>query len=570
MFSASWRFLLSKEEGELLREGKVQLIPLGGLGEIGKNSLAVRYGDDIIVIDCGLMFPEEEMLGIDVVIPDVSYLVENKNLVRAIVLTHGHEDHIGALPYVLPELNVPVYGTRLTLGLLEGKLEEHLSGYAADLRVVRPRESVEIGQFKVEFIRVSHSIPDAVAVALHTPIGVILHSGDFKVDHTPVDGETIDFHRLAQLGERGVLVLMSDSTNVERPGYTMSERVVGETFEETFRSSRNRIIIATFATNIHRIRQAILAARRYNRKVALAGRSMVNVVNIAQKLGYLDIPAGILVELEEAKRLPRHQVVILTTGSQGEPMSALTRMAMADHKLVEIIPGDTIIISAVPIPGNEKLVARVIDQLFKKGAEVLYEAVSGFHVSGHPSQEELKLMLNLTRPKFFIPIHGEYRMLIKHAELARELGIKPENIFVTENGQIVELNKKGGRFAGRVTAGRVLVDGLGVGDVGNIVLRDRRQLAKDGILIVVLTMDQESGQVVAGPEIISRGFVFVREAEQLLEEAKEQVKNTLEKCGGRGTTEWTGIKAEVREILSRFLYERTRRRPMILPIIMEV
>lgn len=553
-----------------MREGKVQIIPLGGLGEIGKNSLAVRYGDDILVVDCGLMFPEDELLGIDVVIPDVSYLVEHKNLVRAIVLTHGHEDHIGALPYVLPHFKIPVYGTRLTLGLLEGKLEEHLPGYGADLRIVRPRDVVEIGHFKVEFIRVSHSIPDAVAVALHTPLGVILHSGDFKVDHTPVDGEMIDFHRLAQLGEKGVLVLMSDSTNVERPGYTMSERVVGETFDETFRHSRNRIIIATFASNIHRIQQAILVAQRYHRKVAIAGRSMVNVVSVAHKLGYLDIPADTIVELEEANRLPRHEVVILTTGSQGEPMSALTRMAMADHKLVEIIPGDTIMISAVPIPGNEKLVTRVIDQLFKRGAEVLYEAVSGIHVSGHPSQEELKLMFNLTRPKFFIPIHGEYRMLMRHAELARDLGIKPENVFVAENGQIVEFNKKGGRFAGRVTAGRVLVDGLGVGDVGNIVLRDRKQLAKDGILIVVLALSQESGQVVAGPDIISRGFVYVREAEQLLEEAKEQVKNALERCNERGTTEWASIKSQVRDVLGRFLYERTKRRPMILPIIMEV
>lgn len=553
-----------------MKAGKVQIIPLGGLGEIGKNSIAVRYGDDILVVDCGLMFPEDEMLGIDVVIPDMSYLVENKNLVRAIVLTHGHEDHIGALPYVLPHFSVPIYGTRLTLGLLEGKLEEHLPGYPADLRVVRPRDVVEIGHFKVEFIRVSHSIPDAVAVALHTPIGVILHSGDFKVDHTPVDGEMFDFHRLAQLGEKGVLVLMSDSTNVERPGYTMSERVVGETFDETFRRSPSRIIIATFASNIHRIQQAILVAQRYDRKVAIAGRSMVNVVTVAEKLGYLNIPSGTLVELEEANRLPRHKVVILTTGSQGEPMSALTRMAMADHKLVEIIPGDTIIISAVPIPGNEKLVARVIDQLFKRGAEVLYEAVSGIHVSGHPSQEELKLMLNLTRPKFFIPIHGEYRMLMQHAELARDIGVKPENIFVAENGQIVEFSKRGGRFAGRVTAGRVLVDGLGVGDVGNIVLRDRKQLAKDGILIVVLALSQESGQVVAGPDIISRGFVYVREAEQLLEEAKEQVKAALDRCSERGTTEWASIKAQVRDVLGRFLYERTKRRPMILPIIMEV
>ncbi|MEW6182248.1 MAG: ribonuclease J [Bacillota bacterium] len=553
-----------------MREGKVQIIPLGGLGEIGKNSMAIRYRDDIVLVDYGLMFPEDELLGIDVVIPDASYLLESKKLLKGIVLTHGHEDHIGALPYMLHQLDVPVYGTRLTLGLLQGKLEEHLPGYQADLRVVKPRDIVEIGNFKVEFIRVSHSIPDAVAVAVHTPVGVILHTGDFKFDHTPVDGEMIDFHRFGQLGEKGVLVLLSDSTNVERPGYTMSERVVGETFDDTFRHSRNRIIIATFASNIHRIQQAILVAQRYRRKVAVAGRSIVNVVNIAHKLGYLQIPQGLMVELEEANRLPSREVVILTTGSQGEPMSALTRMAMADHKLVEIVPGDTVIISAVPIPGNEKLVARVIDQLFKRGAEVLYEAVSGIHVSGHPSQEELKLMLNLTRPKFFIPVHGEYRMLKQHAELAKDIGVKAENIFITENGQIVEFTPKSGRFSGRVTAGRVLVDGLGVGDVGNIVLRDRKQLAQDGILIVVLGLSQESGQVVAGPDIVSRGFVYMRESEQLLEEAREQVINALEKCSVRGTTEWASIKSQVRDVLGRFLYDRTRRRPMILPIIMEV
>ncbi|HHW42217.1 RNase J family beta-CASP ribonuclease [Desulfofundulus thermobenzoicus] len=554
----------------MAREPKLALIPLGGLGEIGKNMMAVRFGENILVIDCGLMFPEEEMLGIDVVIPDISFLLENKGSVCGIVLTHGHEDHIGALPYVLKQLNVPVYGTKLTLGLLQGKLKEQGVAGEAQLHVVKPRETVCIGPFKVEFIRVSHSIPDAVAVAIHTPVGVVVHTGDFKIDQTPVDGQVTDFYRLAQLGERGVLVLLSDSTNVERPGYTMSERMVGVTFDETFRQARERIIVATFASNVHRLQQAITTAHRYNRKVAVVGRSMVNVVNIAHELGYIDIPGGTLVELDEASRLPKNQVVFLCTGSQGEPMSALTRMALGDHRQVEILPGDTIIISATPIPGNEKLVARIIDQLFKQGAHVIYEAVSGIHVSGHPSQEELKLMINLVKPRFFVPVHGEYRMLIKHAELARSMGIPAENIFVAENGHILEFTRRTGRVAGRVTAGRVLVDGLGVGDVGNIVLRDRRQLSQDGILIVVVTINRELGQVVAGPDIVSRGFVYVRESEHLLEEARDKVKSALEKCNDRGLSEWAAIKSQVRDVLGKFLYEKTRRRPMILPIIMEV
>ncbi|MHB1042112.1 MAG: ribonuclease J [Eubacteriales bacterium] len=554
----------------MAREPKLSLIPLGGLGEIGKNMMLVRFGESILIIDCGLMFPEEEMLGIDIVIPDITYLLENRELVKGIVLTHGHEDHTGALPYVLRQINVPVYGTKLTLGLLQGKLKEQNMAGEAVLHTVQPRETVQIGPFKVEFIKVSHSIPDAVAVAVHTPVGVVVHTGDFKVDHTPVDGQVMDFHRFAQLSEKGVLVLMSDSTNAESPGYTMSERVIGRTFDETFRQSRDRIIIATFASNVHRLQQAIKYAHKHNRKVAVAGRSMVNVLSVAHELGYLHIPEGTFIELEEANRLPKHRVVILTTGSQGEPMSALTRMSMADHRQVEILPGDTIIISATPIPGNEKLVARIIDLLFKQGAHVIYEPVSAIHVSGHPSQEELKLMLNLIRPKFFVPVHGEYRMLVKHAELAEEVGIPSESIFVAENGQVLEFTRRTGRMAGRVTAGKVLVDGLGVGDVGNIVLRDRKQLSHDGILIVVVTINRETGLVAAGPDIVSRGFVYVRESEELLEEARVRVKNALEKCAVKGISEWSSIKSQVRDVLGKFLYEKTRRRPMILPIIMEI
>jgi len=554
----------------MAREPKISLIPLGGLGEIGKNMMVVRYGENILVIDSGLMFPEEDLLGIDVVIPDITYLLENRSIVRGIVLTHGHEDHIGALPYVLKQLNVPVYGTRLTLGILKEKLcEQHLED-SVRLNCVKPRDVIQVGPFKIEFIRVSHSIPDAVALAIETPVGVVIHTGDFKIDQTPVDGEVTDFYRLAWWGEKGVLALLSDSTNVERPGYTMSERVVGRTFDEVFREAQERIIVATFASNVHRLQQVITTAYRYKRQVAVVGRSMVNVVNIARELGYLKVPDGVLVELDEAGRLPLNLLVYLTTGRQGEPMSALTRMASRDHRQVEIMNGDTIIISATPIPGNEKLVARVIDQLFKLGANVVYETVSGIHVSGHPSREELKLMLNLVKPKFFMPVHGEYRMLIRHAQLAEEMGIPKSNIFVAENGQVIELTRRSGNFAGRVTAGRVLVDGLGVGDVGNIVLRDRRQLSQDGILIVVVTMSRDTGQVISGPDIVSRGFVYVRESEELMEKAKEKVNESLNKCTAKKVSEWASIKSQVKDDLSKFLYERTRRRPMILPIIMEV
>ncbi|MGI6284928.1 ribonuclease J [Neomoorella humiferrea] len=551
-------------------EQRVYLIPLGGLGEIGKNMMAIRYGNSILVIDCGLTFPEDEMLGVDAVIPDYSYLLEHRQMVKGIIVTHGHEDHIGALPYVLKDLNVPVYGTRLTLALVQAKLKEQGNVNGAKLQMVKPRDTVRIGPFRVEFIHVSHSIADTVALAIHTPVGTIVHTSDFKIDYTPIDGEVFDFYKFAQLGEEGVLVLLSDSTNVERPGYTMSERVVGATFDEVFRQARERIIVASFASNVHRLQQIISTAYKYNRKVAVVGRSMINVVNIALEQGYLDIPENTLVDLSELASLPKNRTVIISTGSQGEPMSALTRIARNDHRQIEIVPGDTVIISALPIPGNEKLVARTVDQLFRQGADVYHEAIDGVHVSGHASQEELKLVLSLVKPKFFVPVHGEYRMLIKHARLAEELGIPPENIFVAENGQVLEFTRRKGAITGRVPAGKLLVDGLGVGDVGNIVLRDRKQLAQDGLLIVVVTLSKETGAVVAGPDIVSRGFVYVREAEELLEEAKEKVRQTLDKCEERRITDWATIKGNIRDSLSKFLFEKTRRRPMILPIIMEV
>ncbi|HHP51422.1 MAG TPA: ribonuclease J [Moorella mulderi] len=550
-------------------EEKVSLIPLGGLGEIGKNMMAVKYQNNILIIDCGLTFPEEEMLGVDIVIPDYTYVLENRQMVRGVIATHGHEDHIGALPYLLKDINVPVYGGRLTLALLQAKLKEQgING--AKLHQVKPRDVLKIGPFRVEFIHVNHSIADTMAVAIHTPVGTLVHASDFKIDHTPVDGEVFDFYKFAQLGEKGVLVLMSDSTNVERPGYTPSERVVGETLDKVFRQAKGRVIVASFATNVHRIQQIIATGLKYNRKIAIVGRSMLNVVNIAMELGYLDVPKDALVEPGMVASFPKERVLILATGSQGEPMSALTRMARSDHRQLEIQPGDTVVISALPIPGNEKLVAKTIDQLFKQGADVYHEAMEGVHVSGHASQEELKLMINLVKPKFFVPIHGEYRMLIKHARLAEELGIPAENIFVAENGQILEFTPEKGTITGRVTSGALLVDGLGVGDVGNIVLRDRKQLAQEGLLIVVVTLSKETGNIMAGPDIISRGFVYVRESEELLEEAKEKVNQVLDWCLERKITDWATIKGSIREVLSKFLYGKTRRRPMILPVIMEV
>ena len=550
-------------------QNKVQIIPLGGLGEIGKNMTAFRYGDDMILIDAGLMFPEDDMLGIDLVIPDISYLIENQDKLKGIFLTHGHEDHIGALPYVMKQIDCPVYGTALTLGILEGRLKEN--GVSSEnCSIIKPGDKITAGAFKLDFIRVNHSIPDAIAIAINTPIGTIIHTGDFKIDHTPVDGQVTEFNKFAEYGDRGVLALLADSTNAERPGFTPSEKMVGKTFDDEFRYAKNRIIVATFSSNVHRIQQVIDAALKYDRKVAVIGRSMVNVVNIAKELGYLKAPEGEIIDIDETHNYTPDKIVIITTGSQGEPMSALTRMAMNDHKKVDIMPGDTVIISATPIPGNEKLVSRTIDHLYKLGADVIYEKSNGVHVSGHASQEEIKLMHNLVRPKFFIPVHGEFRHLIKHANLAQSLGMPKENIVIAENGSVIELTKNSIGINGKVPAGKVLVDGLGVGDVGNIVLRDRRQLSQDGIMIVVVTIDKENCHVVSGPDIVSRGFVYVREAEGLMDEAKDKVQLALEKCEENGVSEWSAIKSTVRDSLGRFLYERTRRRPMILPIIMEI
>jgi len=548
----------------------LKLIPLGGVNEIGKNMTLLEYGNDIIVIDCGVSFPDEEMLGIDLVIPDITYLLKNKEKVRGIIITHGHEDHIGALPYVLKELNVPVYGTRLTLGLIENKLKEHSLDKKVKLQRVKAGDKVKFGVFKVEMIRTSHSIADALALAIHTPVGVIVHTGDFKIDFTPIDGQVIDLAKLAQLGEKGVLALLADSTNVERPGYTMSEKVVGATLENIFGTAKGRIIVATFASNIHRIQQIINAALKYDRKVCVSGRSMVNVISVAMELGYLKVPSGALIDIDQIQNYPDHKMVVITTGSQGEPMAALSRMASSDHRQVEITPGDMVIISANPIPGNEKLISKVINQLFLKGADVIYESLADIHVSGHACQEELKLIHTLVKPKFFIPVHGEYRHLKQHANLAESLGMPRQNILLLNIGDIVELTPDSCKVTGSVPAGGVLVDGLGIGDVGNIVLRDRKHLSQDGLMVVVVTISKGSGGLtISGPDIISRGFVYVRESEQLMEDAKEVVRKVLDQCEENQISDWATIKYKIKESLKVFLYERTKRNPMILPIIME-
>ncbi|WP_261306073.1 ribonuclease J [Paenibacillus andongensis] len=551
---------------------KLLIFALGGVGEIGKNMYCVQYANDIIVIDSGLKFPEEDMLGIDIVIPDIGYLTENRDKVRGIIITHGHEDHIGGLPYVLKHLNVPLYATKLTMGLIEAKLKEaNLLGTTN--RILINSESVlSLGVLTASFFKTNHSIPDSVGVALDTPEGVVVHTGDFKFDQTPVNDQYADLHRMAEIGKKGVLALLSDSTNAERPGYTGSERSVGVEIEEVFRKAKQRVVIATFASNIHRVQQVFDAAAATNRKVTVIGRSMVNVVSIASELGYLHIPDGMLIEPEEVNKLAADRVVILSTGSQGEPMSALTRMARSTHRKIDILPGDTVIIAATPIPGNERYVGRTVDELFRIGANVIYGpgSVTGVHVSGHGSQEELKLMLNLIKPKYFIPIHGEYRMLRQHGILAESVGIPKEDIFMCDIGDTVEIQNGVARKGSKVQSGNILIDGLGVGDVGNIVLRDRKLLSQDGILVVVVTLSKQDGKILSGPDIISRGFVYVRESEGLLEEANRIVTNTLTKLMNENVNEWASLKTNVKDVLGRFLYEQTRRRPMILPIIMEV
>ena len=551
-------------------KAKVKIIPLGGLNEIGKNMTAIEYKNDIVIIDCGLKFPDEDMFGIDVVIPDITYLLKHRDKVSGIFLTHGHEDHIGALPYVLKQLNVTVYGTKLTLGIVQSKLKEHNLLSTTELITVKPRDVVRLNSVSVEFIKTNHSIADSVAIAVHTPLGAVLHTGDFKVDYTPIDGEPMDFARFAELGKKGVLLMMADSTNVERPGYTMSEKIVGESLCRIFGKSKGRIIVATFASNIHRIQQIIDAAAMYGRKVAVSGRSMENIVQVAIELGYIKIEKENLVSIDQINKYNNDQIVIITTGSQGEPMSALARMATSEHRKVNIVPGDTIIISATPIPGNEKLVSRVVDQLFKKGAEVVYGSSEAVHVSGHACQEELKLMQTLVKPKYFIPVHGEYRHLKQHGELANSIGVPKSNILIPEIGDVIEVTRNSIKKSGTVISGQIFVDGLGVGDVGNIVIRDRKHLSQDGILTVVVTLSKENKAIIAGPDIISRGFVYVRESEKLMDEARDIVRDVFAKCEEQKITDWSTLKSTVRDELRSFLYEKTKRKPMILPIIMEI
>ena len=548
----------------------IRLIPLGGLGEVGKNMMVVEYGEDIIIIDSGLMFPDDEMFGVDLVIPDTSYLNDKKQRIRGIFISHGHEDHIGGLPYVLPMLDFPpIYATRLTQGLISVKLKEHKLLDRTAINVVTPGDQVALGECLVEIVRVNHSVPDAVALAIHTPIGTIVHTGDYKFDHTPTDGRPADFGTLARIGNQGVLVMMGDSTRVETPGYTPSERVINDSFDKLFANAPGRVIIATFASLLSRVQQIVDTAVRYERVVALVGRSMVNNVQMAIDLGYLNIPKGTLIRAEDINKFPPERVVIICTGSQGEPTSALTRIANQDHRLVRIQQHDMVILSATPVPGNEKMINRTINNLFRQGADVYYQAIANVHVSGHAAQEELKLMLNLLRPNFFLPIHGEYRQLILHAKLAYSLGIPEDHIVVAEDGDIVQITPESIKVVDHTTCGNVYVDGLGVGDVGQIVLRDRQVLAQDGILMVVLTVDKETGHPIAGPDLVSRGFVYMRDSEELLESARERVLESFIGLNGHAS-DWSFVKDKIKHTLSEFLYEKTHRRPMILPLVMEV
>ena len=553
------------------KKSRLKIIPLGGLHEVGKNITVFQYDNEMIVVDCGLSFPEDDMLGVDLVIPDITYIIKNQEKLKGMVITHGHEDHIGGVPYFLKQVNTPIYGTKLTLGLIKNKLEEHRLVESTKLNEVNPGETIKLGRhFKVEFIQSSHSIPDSVMLAIHTPVGTIIHTGDFKVDYTPMDGKIMDFGRLAELGNKGVLALMSDSTNAERKGFTMSESTVGEVFEKLFTNCTKRIVVATFASNVHRVQQIVNSAVKYGRKIAVCGRSMINMITTARELGYIDCPDNLFIDIDMINNYTDDQLLIITTGSQGETMSALTRMASGTHRKVKITPNDLVIISANPIPGNEKNVSKVIDSLMQIGAEVVYSALEDVHVSGHACQEEQKLILALTKPKYFIPVHGEYRHLIAHSETAKLMGVPKENIFKLENGKILEMDKVSAEFTGTVQSGIILVDGLGIGDVGNVVLRDRQHLSQDGLIIVVLTMNGGSGEVIAGPDVISRGFVYVRESENVMDEIKSVVRHEVHKCEEQGIRDWATIKNSIRENLREYIFSKTKRNPMIIPIVMEI
>ena len=552
------------------KKDNLKIIPLGGLDEIGKNITVFEYGNEIVLVDCGLEFPEDDMLGVDLVIPDITYLEKNKEKIKGLVITHGHEDHIGAIPYILKQINIPIYATRLTVGLIKNKLEEHKLLASTKLITVEQGKTINFGNIKVEFIRSSHSIPDAVMLAIQTPAGVVLHTGDFKVDFTPIDDQVMDLGRIAELGNKDVLALMSDSTNSERKGYTMSESTIGEVFDRLFQNNKKRIVVATFASNVHRVQQIVNSAEKYGRKIAVCGRSMINMIETAREIGYINSPENMFIDIDMIKNYTDDQLVIITTGSQGETMSALTRMAAGEHKKVVITPNDMVIISATPIPGNEKLVSNVINDLMQIGAEVIYSALENVHVSGHACQEEQKLIISLAKPKYFIPVHGEYRQLRAHAETAKQMGIPTENIFILENGKTLELNKKEAKITTSVPSGKILVDGLGVGDVGNIVLRDRQHLSQDGLIVIVMTMDKATGEIVSGPDVVSRGFVYVRESETLMDDVKRVIKQEVRTFEEEGIRDWSTIKSTLKDDLRDYIFQRTKRNPMILPIIMEV
>ena len=552
------------------KKSNLKIIALGGLDEIGKNITVFEYEDEIVLVDCGLEFPEDDMLGVDLVIPDVTYLIKNKDKIKGLVITHGHEDHIGAIPYVLKQVNMPIYATKLTVKLIEHKLEEHHIRNGVKVNVVNQGETVNFGKMQVEFIRSSHSIPDAVMLAIHTPVGTVLHTGDFKVDYTPIDGQEMDLGRIAEIGNRGVLALLSDSTNAERKGFTMSEKSIGPVFDNLFEGCKKRIVVATFASNVHRVQQIVNSAVKFGRKIAVSGRSMINMIEAARELNYIDAPDDLFIDIDLIKNYTDDQLVIITTGSQGETMSALTRMANGEHKKVTITGNDLVIISANPIPGNEKSVSKVIDQLMKIGAEVVYSALADVHVSGHACQEEQKLIMALVKPKYFLPVHGEYRQLMAHRDTAIEMGIPKDNIFITGNGRVLELNENEAKYTGTVPSGRVMVDGLGVGDVGSIVLRDRQHLSQDGLIVIVMTMDNQTGEIVAGPDVISRGFVYVRESENLMDDVKSFIKDEIRSLENNHIRDWTIIKSTLKDDVRDFVFDRTKRNPMILPIIMEM